>query len=359
MCGVAGLFTGCTALTPCPPPPPGPPVAGGPPYAAAPADAAADGSPYGPAPYRSPFGDWYERVTARPPLRRTLLLPEGTAPFSPALAPVTGHPLVRALPAPARTRLLALHAHRYLDFTARLEHLVVNRTALGIAHGTLGVDLPEEMRFDAYKLYCDEAWHALTAADLARQLRHATGVTAPEAGAPAFLARLAAVREAVGPRSAQLAELVFVVCSETLVSATLPAGAEDPLMPAALRDTLRDHARDEARHHAYFAAFLRLLWTRLDAGQRRTAGRLAPRAVAAFLGPDLPALRADLAAAGLRPGEAEQVLAETHPPDAVAAYGREAARPVLRHFAELGVLDDPYVREELAAYGLSWDAHVT
>jgi hypothetical protein len=159
MCGVVGLFVGCSALTVCP-------------MTMFAADRGADRDTEAELEYRSPFGNWFDRATVRKAPRR-LLEPEdaGRYPFSPDLVPLAAHPLVRALPPRAFERVLIQHLYRYLDFTAKLEHLVVNRTVLGIAHDTIGVELPEAMRFDAYKIYCDEAFHALFSADLARQVR--------------------------------------------------------------------------------------------------------------------------------------------------------------------------------------------
>ena len=146
MCGTIGMFIGCPAAAVCP-------------------KRELKGALLGDdeltaADYRSPFRSWYEKSTVRSQPRRVLSA-TASAPhlFSPDLVPVARHPLVRALPPEEFRTLLTQHLYRYLDFTARLEHVVVNRTVLGIAHDTLGLRLPEPMRLDAYKIYCDEAYH--------------------------------------------------------------------------------------------------------------------------------------------------------------------------------------------------------
>jgi hypothetical protein len=323
------------------------------PPAAAPTAPTAPASGAGPE-YRSPFGGWFDRATVRRGPRR--LLDDGGGDgrylFSPDLVPLAAHPAVRALPPPSFARVLIQHLYRYLHFTASLEHLVVNRTVLGVAHGTLGVELPEAMRFDAYKIYCDEAYHALVAADLARQVRARTGVPPLPEGTPYFLRRLAEIQDALGPELAPLVELLFVVCSETLISATLADVPDDPRVAGAVRATIRDHALDEGRHHAYFAALLRFLWGQLDPATRRTAGRLVPELVMTFLRPDLPALRAELVGLGMTLDAAEEVLAEVYDAATVAASAQATARATVRHFADLGALDDGAVRAEFEKHRL-------
>ena len=339
MCGIVGLFVGCPVVASCP------------------KKAFLQGRDVGSEhAYRSPFGNWFERAAVRRTPRHVLQPDEGPYMFSPDLVPVAQHPLVRALPPREFEALLVQHAYRYLDFTAKLEHLVVNRTVAGIAHGTTGVEVPDEMRFDAYKIYCDEGYHALFSADLVRQIEARTGIPPALPDPPYFLQRLAQIRESVGPDMAPLAELLFVVCSETLISATLAEAPRDPGVPAAVRDAIRTHALDEGRHHAYFASFLRYLWAQLDPKLRGFAARLLPRLVMTFLWPDLGGLRPQLESYSLTRDEVEQVLAEVYAPHVVASHARAVSRQTIAHFTAVGAFDDAAVRDELASYGLLDDA---
>ncbi|MDX8053969.1 diiron oxygenase [Lentzea sp. BCCO 10_0798] len=345
MCGIAGLFIGCPALAACP-------------KKALAALAAATTAPDdGTVPedvpeYRSPFATWFERSSVRQAPRRVLEDGEDKHAFSPDLVPLARHALVRALPGDVFGEVLTQHLYRYLDFTTKLEHLVVNRTVLGIAHRTVGVELPEEMVFDAYKIYCDEAYHAVFSADLLRQVRARTGIAPKLVAEPYFTTRLRQIQDSLAPELRPLAELLFVVCSETLISATLAEVPEDPRVHAAVRDTIRDHAQDEGRHHAYFASFLKYLWAQLDPAVRRELGPLLPDLVLAFLHPDLPAVREELLGYGLSRDDAEQVLAEVYDEHTVREYARDTARLTLRHFASVGVLDDPAARDRFEELGL-------
>ncbi len=339
MCGIVGLFTGCDAFTACPKillqkQPPG---------SAVPEEASA-------LDYQSPFGSWYQRSAVRDAPRRMLSPTDDRYPFSPDLVPVARHPAVRALPPASFRAVLTQHAYRYLDFTAKLEHLVVNRTVLGIAHDTLGVSVPEEMRFDAYKIYCDEAYHALFSVDLIRQLRDSTGILPQLDAEPYLLRRLAAIQEAAGPEFAGLVEVLFVICSETLISATLAEVPDDPGVVTVVKDLIRDHAKDEGRHHAYFASFLRILWAQLDPAMRRVASRLVPRLIKAFLEPDRPAVRAELLGYGLTRDTVEGVLDEVYHPVVVSDHVRRVARKTVEYFTAVGALEDSAARAEFEHY---------
>ncbi|POX58221.1 hypothetical protein C3492_39255 [Streptomyces sp. Ru62] len=340
MCGTVGLFMGCSAVSLCP--------------KQALLDQRADRS--GPDEYVSPFRNWHERATVRTAPRRELTaLDAGQALFAPELVPLASHPLIAALrderPDVYRD-VLVRHLYRYLDFTAKLEHLVVNRTVLGIAHGTIGVRLPDAMRLDAFKIYCDEAYHALFSADLTRQVSALTRVSARLPEVPYFITRLERFLEETPGDLAALTEILFVVVSETLITAQLSDMGNDQGIAPAVRETVRDHALDEGRHHAYFAIFLRHLWGQLTPAVRHRAALQVPRLIRIFTDPDVPSVEAEITGYGLARDDAKRIVAELFPDAAVAAYAKNVAQQTVRHFASVGALDDEQVRTEFATHGL-------
>ncbi len=349
MCGTAGMFVGCTALIECP---------------RQLLHRVADDSPgdvgaSSPSPvpasdtYRSPFRNWHERAAVRSAPRHTLgEEDEGYHYFSPDLVPIARHHLVQELDDRTLEGVLIQHLYRYLDFTAKLESLVVNRTALAIANGSIGFGLPEEMRFDAYKIYCDEAYHTLFSADLARQVERRTGVAPRLPEQPYFLTRLARLLESLPPSERLLARTLFVVVSETLISASLAEVPSSDDVVGAVSRTVRDHAGDEGRHHAYFAMFLTHLWGRLSRPERRSAGRIVPSLIAAFLQPDVPAMHSELVTYGLSEDDARHVVAETYTPQVLSAHMSAMSRQTIRYFESLEAFDDARAREQLHAYGI-------
>ncbi|MFE2644587.1 diiron oxygenase [Streptomyces nigra] len=347
MCGTVGMFVGCSALSYCP-------RALLTTHHSAPDTTthATTPDPDQHPPYRSPFGTWHQRASVRQAPRRTLEEDDGNLLFfSPALVPASHHPLVKGLPEPVFTSLLVRHLYRYMDFTAKLEYLVVNRTLAGIAHGSTGVTVPEEMRFDALKMYCDEAYHALAATDLRRQIEQYTTIPAVLPDEPFFLRRLQEILASLPAEERPLAELLFVIVSETLISASLAEIPDSDELVPAVRESIRDHALDEGRHHAYFAVFLRHLWAQLSPPERRLAGRLVPRLMDAFLLPDLDSLRIELTGYGLSTDEAEQVITEVYTPDVLSEHTRVTSRMTRRYFEQLGAFDDPAALADLHAHG--------
>ncbi|MFI7002703.1 diiron oxygenase [Nocardia sp. NPDC050175] len=303
--------------------------------------------------YRSPFRSWDERAAVRSAPRRELPSEtEGQHFFSPDLVPLARHGRVRNLPPDLFDQLVIQHLYRYLDFTAKLEQFVVNRTALGIAQGTIGILVPAEMRLDAHRIYCDEAYHALSAAELMHQVELRTGVRPMLPEVPYFMTRLAEIQQRMGSSFSALAEIIFVIVSETLISGTLSEIPDDPEVVPTVSEVIRDHAADEGRHHTYFAHFLKELWAQSDRSTRRIAGLLAPEMILAFLRPDVPAMRAELVGYGFSRDTTEQILAEILPEELIQATARGAAQQTVRHFARLGVLDDAETMEAFQKHGL-------
>src|SRR4051794_5810131 len=111
--------------------------------------------------YRSQFDNWERRASVRTKPRRTL---DADGPidtyFPPELAPAALHPLVVSR-GPAAVRRFLVHAlFQYLHFTTELESTAVIPVSIRLGRGACGLDLPREMRRDAYKITTDEAWHA-------------------------------------------------------------------------------------------------------------------------------------------------------------------------------------------------------
>jgi hypothetical protein len=332
MCGIAGLSIGCDVAPTCP-------------KALLVESAAERAGP--PDTARSPLASWSARASVR--ARPHPAAAAGTAfAFPRELVPITSHPLL-AEREDLCAQAAARHLFRYLHFTAMLEHLVVNRTVLALAHDRTGFELPDRMRLDAYKIYVDEGYHALVAAELATGVARQLGAGALWRTTPYFLRRLDALMAGASADLAPLLEMLFVVCSETLISGMLSRTADMPGLQEPIRAALSDHAHDERRHHAYFAELLRRVWPQLRPSARRDAGMVVPKLIEAFLRPDFDDMRAELLGYGLAREAVEQVLAETFPDAVVEADRRRIARYTVRYFVEVGALEVAEVAEAFAA----------
>jgi hypothetical protein len=304
--------------------------------------------------YRSRFARWDERASVRTaPLRR--LQPDGADGllyFPPEMAPMVAHPLVSKLGADALSRALAHHLAAHLDFTARLEHQVVNPVCVELSQAAFGLDVPCSMQQDAYNIYTDEAWHAQFSATMQRQVEAVAQLDRGGLGRAALLDRLAEVGARAPDAVRPLIPLFSAIVSETVISAILATIPSDQRIVPSVRELIRDHAVDEGTHHAYFADLLRQAWPQLSVGERRGIGMCLPPIIRAFLEPDLCAHAAILAQLGLCEDDAGQVLSDCYERDAVAAVVCRASRATRHHLMAVGALEDPATHEAFDAAGL-------
>ncbi|WP_305783531.1 diiron oxygenase [Symbioplanes lichenis] len=301
--------------------------------------------------YRSGFAGWYERASVRGKPRR-ILEPGAPVYFSPELVPIAAHPVLLGKGESAVRQILVHRLFGYLHFTTELEQIAVIPVASAIARGRSGIHLPEQMRGDAYKIVTDEAWHAQFSYDLIRQVETETGTAVPELPVPAFVDRLEKIDSSFPESMRGLTALLFSIVSETLISATLSELPRDSRLPAAVREVVKDHAIDEGRHHSYFKEFLTRLWPELSVADRRTVGPALPGIIDAFLRPDPAALLPGLRAVGLTAEECRQVFAEAMPEELIRRDVAAGARPAVKYFTEVGVLEDPRTRDAFEAHEL-------
>lgn len=302
--------------------------------------------------YRPALPSWHTRSAVRAKPRRVLPAGDGGLFYSAALTPVAGHPLVTAAGPEAVSALLARRLYAYLDFTTVLEQEIVNPVVLRLSRGPAGLALPPEMCFDAYKIYCDEAYHALFSVDVKRQVEELSGVPAPPLAEPRFARAIRRARRTVPAELADLVDLCAAVVSETLISGTLTDVPDDPTVVGVVRETLADHAADERTHHAYFAQFLELMWPQLPPASQHAMGPVFADLVLAFLRPDWREYWRMLLDLGYGDADAARIIAESHPEAELAADARQSSRSLLALLRKVGVLADPRTAAHFARLGL-------
>lgn len=303
--------------------------------------------------YKSRLSDWDSRAGVRGGPRR--LLDEesiGKVYFSPALLPIINHPVFEKLGPEAQRTFLIYHLYSYLNFTECFEVEVVNPGAKRIALGKAGIEVPREMLFDAYKIYCDEGYHSLYSLDVRLQVEAATGIKALPYNFGNFLRRLNKAREGMPSNLRPLSGLLMVILFETSISATLNKIPKDEQVVTLIRQMVADHADDEARHHAYFASLLDVLWPQLSQRQKGRLGPLLPHFIIKLLEPDYATIRRRLEVFDLSPDEIDQVMEESYPSPEVIATIRKTAGAALRILERNGLLEDSQTREAFQQSGL-------
>jgi hypothetical protein len=307
-----------------------------------------------PSNYTSKFENWDQVASVRAKPRRLLAEEEanGKLFFPPELVPTSKHRLILDQGEQAIKKMLVRRLYQYLDFTTILEHGVVNRVTQQIAQGRLGISLPEQMEFDAYKIYCDEGYHALFSVDLKRQVALVTHIAPGPIGTPRFLQRLEYLKASMPPELHDMVEVFFTIVSETLISAILSKIPKDTRIVSAVREMVADHAEDEGRHHAYFSKLLEFLWPQLDSYQQTMIGPLLPKFILGFLEPDYDAIKQGLAEYRLRPAEIDSVMYEVYSATKVVSEVKESARATLRLFERNSLLVDGPTLEAFQRSGL-------
>lgn len=304
--------------------------------------------------YRGSFTRWWASATVRR-ARAVRADSEDAGPevhFSPELVAVSRHPAVVALGPEAVQELLVRRLYDYLTFTIELESLAVIPVTNRISRGRLGVEIPDAMRQDAFKITTDEAYHAQFSYDLIHQVEVDTGVPYLPVE-PAFVRRLDEIRRGMPARVRGLEDVLFAVGSETLISTLLAELPTDDRLPQLVRETIADHALDEGRHHAYFRDLLYRVWPAIHERDRAAVGPWVPAMIRAFLAPDEPALVRALVAVGVDATDAPDVLAEASPPEFVTADVAAGAASAVRYFTAVGALEDAQCAEAFERLGLT------
>lgn len=300
---------------------------------------------------------WHRAATVRAAAqRRWDPHAEGTGRlfFSTSHVPVAGHLLLRErLEGPQWRELHIQHFYRFMALTIRLEQYVVNPAVLALAHREVPVELRDEDIHGAHRIYVDEGYHALEAVELMSDVRHGTGVAPVIGGRAGIDRRLEEVlADLPDGRTRALARQLFVVVSETMISATLSAVPHDEEVVDTVRAAIADHAVDEGRHHRFFAAYLPRLWGGLGTSDRDLLAPLLPRFMSEFTAPDLAGLRRELIGYGLSRRVVDTVCEESYSSERLRAETAATGAATLRYLQECGALGHGRMSDALGAAGL-------
>lgn len=331
MCGLTGFFTGCDFVKQC--------------------DDAGHKCPHRIG--SSLFANWHERASVRRAPRR-ILDPDDLALdlFPRALVPVASHEIIKRKYTEKIPHLLALALFRYLSFTINLEMLVVNPATQQLLLDKLPFRLSGEDVMDAYKIYCDEAYHALFCADMLSQVIERAGFSPSEQKAPYFLRRYEEMEGASD--EVALNRFLFATASEMMITSSLSHVRENQQRdnPAAIRQIMTDHSADEARHHVFyrdvFSDYSRSLSR--DVVVRMTAK--IPNYILAFITPDLDNIISDLVHIGLTIDEARQVCEEIYSEKVIEDYANDCSGGIKNMLVELGLSEEPEISDNFNRVGI-------
>jgi hypothetical protein len=177
--------------------------------------------------------------------------------------PFMTHPAILDAGENSIKRFLARYLIFFLDYTASLEHKIVNRSVEIIVHDELDLDIPYGLKKAGFQLYTDEGYHALIAASVAEDVNIFYG----------FESRCAPIKRInnlqqliqLDPEKSKLASLIVGFVSETSITQELLEVASKSLVSPAY-NMLRDHLMDECKHSKYFSTLFNFVWCCLSDG---------------------------------------------------------------------------------------------
>ena len=308
--------------------------------------------------YISHFINWYDRATVRSGPKRELVESVFDEPgrffFAPGVAPIANHPKV--LQKNCQSQVLMAYLYHLLGFTTHLEHEVVNLSAKRIAHHELSYDLDQDMKLDAFKIYCDEAYHALFTAEFTFQIQNYLKISYQEyqywiRQHPFFVLRNK-LKTQYPAKDEYLIDLTASIVSEVLITHTLKHIPSEKSVIAPVREIIRDHAKDEGLHSLYFCKLFQVVWEQLDEYNQRVMGELLPQYISAYLSPNLTFFQQYLLGLGFQEYEIEQILRESYPPEMVAGTRQAASEQLVRVLRKSGVFDNPDTRWAFASHNI-------
>lgn len=208
------------------------------------------------------FKNWEKNATLRNVPLRTIQAPDKSRFFSPSVSPILNLAFIDEL-SDREIRFIEIQLlYRYLEFTEYLETQLVNPEILKIANDSYELDFPQKMKVNAYKIYCDEAFHALQAFNMMDQIHQLTNVSSLSFNVD-LSNRLQPLKESWPASIQTYFPLFFVAVSECLVSQELNGYVKDQTIHSEIVALMRDHARDEAVHAAFFVEVLEWLYAKL------------------------------------------------------------------------------------------------
>lgn len=330
MCGVIGFFVGCEFAETCP-------------FTGTQGCAAKF--------YQSAFERWDKKASVRRSERREVANDKKI--FPDEFIPILKHPIISQEYAHQENRIRHQHLQRYLNFTHKLELVVVNDITLKIALGHYGFELPPEMLMDAHRIYVDESYHALFSFDMMQQLAAQVGTDPGILSNPSFLGEILRITNLYPEKKYKLIlGLFFVIVSETLITDSLREIHKNPDVDSGVKELIKDHAQDEARHHAFYRHLLFTIWPQIPEDCRRLVVRHLSDLIFAFVNPDRNALISELKDLGVPLHQAIQVFEETYTDSVVFDYANGCSKNLRNYFKSLGLGDDAELTDRFSAANL-------
>jgi hypothetical protein len=236
------------------------------------------------------FLNWDKHSSVRNSPRRLVPFINETRLFSPNLAPALAHPIVLTIPDSEMRKVEAQFLFYYLQFTEYLETCLVNKVIIAIINDDFPLIFDVSLKNDAFKIYCDEAYHAQQSRDIICQIKKVSDERPLDL--PIVLkSRLCLLKTNCPNHLLPFFDLFFVCVAETLVSQELREHVKDKSIHSGIQDIMRDHAKDEVSHALFFKEIMKVLKQKFSKEDYGFFLESIPHFLAAYLEPDRINLR--------------------------------------------------------------------
>lgn len=299
--------------------------------------------------YNSPYEAWDSKAWCRVgPIPKGPLERGPYQYFARAQTSYFGHPAVEGATERQQDQLLALHVDHWLDFTVRVEDVVLD-SARVVQQPAFAPWLPEEVRRDARILAIDEVLHGHASADGRDLVRAHAGIEPIRLPHPAveYLTSGLSVDRLTG----DLQRVARAIGTETLTSGELGKAAQNPEVYPTLDNLILFHARDEAAHRSQHISLLKALLPGLSPSGIQLVAVEIGRTLLAYLTLDERWLAEALRQVGIGSDPVSIAREIASHEDRMVAI-REGSRRAVEMLKRLGALDDPEIADEFDRLGI-------
>lgn len=259
--------------------------------------------------YTSPFISWDRQAAVRSFVNTDDEWSNYSGYWMPTSADnILSHPLIQDAIKQSLSAYLLIGS---LDFTYDLEQKLISHVSSQLASGTLLPDLPNDVKIDALKIQCDEAFHALQAQRLAAKVR-LTSCVNPDHTLSRFLRLVAKVTDGSNLLSTELLLFCAVVVSETLITKSLRDDWRDSSLPNEIRHFFHLHYKDEVQHSRYFTWLLDHVYSTWSTATRQMISDLWPKFIDAYLDSDIDIAKRALQEFDLAADLINRIIHETY-----------------------------------------------
>ncbi|SDJ47431.1 P-aminobenzoate N-oxygenase AurF [Paraburkholderia steynii] len=270
--------------------------------------------------------------------------------FLPSALPYFEHPSVKSLGMQASQTLQAHALVYFMEYTALLEHRVVNRCMELIAHDLLPVALPESTRQDAMLLYTDEGYHAFISAEVSRQVARLIGIVPDRRQHPRVQNLINHLND-VPENFKALGSFLTTFVSETVITKEFLKFSNGTVV-APVSNVLKDHLDDERYHARYFSRLFDYVWKGLNESDRNFCASFLPKMIFQFYRINVDWVSERLQEVGLSKDDALEISSLYGDSKAVVNRAKNGATSTMHAIKRAGVLSNPEHADHFKEVGL-------